>query len=64
MHGGGPTLLVGQPSWISPRVYMGKASPPTRAGSPSRVTRANYINFPAKPGIRYLRTSFHFITYT
>ena len=29
----------------SPRVYLGKASPPTRA---------NYIYFPTKPGIRYL----------
>ena len=44
--------------WISPRVYMGKASPPTRAGSLSQVTRANYIYFLTKPGIRYLRTSF------
>ena len=35
------------------RLYMGKASPPTRAGSLSRVTRANYIYFPTKTGIRY-----------
>ena len=53
-----------QEGWISPRVYMGEASPPTRAGSLSRVTRANYIYFPTKPGIQYLHTSFHFITYT
>ena len=33
----------------------GKPSPPTRAGSLSRFTRANYIYFPTKPGIRYLR---------
>ena len=44
--------------------YLGKASPPTQAGSLSRVTRANYIYFPTKPRNRYLRTSFHFITYT
>ena len=25
---------------------------------------ANYIYFPKNPGIRYLRTSFHFISYT
>ena len=50
--------------WISPRVYMGKTSPSTRAGSPSRVTQAKYIYFPMKSGIRYLRTSLHFISYT
>ena len=33
-----------------------------RACSLCRVTRLNYIYFPTKPGIRYLR-SFHFITY-
>ena len=43
---------------------MGKARHPTRDGSLSRVTRADYIYFPTKPGILYLRTSFHFITYT
>ena len=31
------------------RVYMEKASPPTRACLLSRVTRANYTNFPTKP---------------
>ena len=54
-------LPGGQPyqeGWISRRVYMGKASPPTRAGSLSRVTQANYIYFPTKPGIRYLCTSY------
>ena len=53
-----------QEGWISPRVYMGKTSPPTWAGSLGRVTRANYIYFPTKLGIRYLHTSFHFISYT
>ena len=59
-HGGGPALLVGLAlvrGLVSPRVYMGKASPPTQAGSLSRVTRANYIYFPTKPGIRYLRAN-------
>ena len=36
LYGGGPTLLVGLAlvfeGWISPRVYMGKASRPTQAG--------------------------------
>ena len=31
-----------QEGWISPRVYMGKSSPPTQA---------NYIYFPSKPDI-------------
>ena len=30
-----------------------KPAPPTRAGKLCRVTRANYIYFPTKPGIRY-----------
>ena len=43
------------------RVYMGETNLPTRAGSPSRITWVNYICFPTKPGIYYLRTSFYFI---
>ena len=46
------------------RVYMEKVSPPIRAGSLNRVTRVNYIYFPTKPGMRYLRTRFRSITYT
>ena len=53
-----------QEGCILPCVYMEKASSPTRAGSLCQVTWANYIYFPTKPGIPYLRTSFHFISYT
>ena len=35
---------------------MGKTSPPTRAGSLSRVTRANKIYFPTKPGKQFSET--------
>ena len=39
-----------QEGWISPRVYMEKTSPPTRAGKLSRVTHANYtFIFPRNP---------------
>ena len=39
-----------QEGWISPRIYMGKASPPTRAGSLSRVIRAlTTFIFPRNP---------------
>ena len=51
LHGGGTAFLVGLPSprgMDFTRVYMGKASPPTRAGSLSRVIRATSI-FQRKP---------------
>ena len=61
LHGGGPALLVGlalvRGLDFTSRFHV---TPPTRAGSLSRVTRANYIYFPTKPGVRYL----HFISYT
>ena len=68
LHGGGPAFLsvrlaLARGLGFTPRLHE-KSQPSYRASSFSRVTWANYIYFPTKPGIRYLGTSFHFITYT
>ena len=68
---GGPALLGGISIAIDyPRSRLGGLeifhiyiNGPRRRASKSKL-RANDIYFDTKPGIRYLRTSFHFITYT
>ena len=55
LYAGGPVLLVGGPlEMASPSRGLNftsgkKEKPAIRAGSLSRVTRANYIYFPRKP---------------
>ena len=63
----GPALLVGVALLrgldFTSRLH-GKSQPSYPGWFAQPITRANYIYFPTKPGIRYLRTSFHFITDT
>ena len=58
LYGEGPALLVGlalRGLDFTLRLH-GKSQPSYPDCSLSRVTRADYIYFPTKPGIRYLRT--------
>ena len=67
LHGGGSALPRASPTKRDGFQLAFTLKEPAlvpRDSSLSRVTRANYIYFPTKPGIRYLRTRFHFITYT
>ena len=52
-------------TWISPRVYTGKTSPPTLSISLSQVTLwiTTFSPHETRNSIRYLRKSFYFITY-